>query len=282
MTLSAGRKLGFDEYGDPCGVPLIYYHGWPSARVQGRLLDEVGKKFGLRVIAPDRPGIGLSDYQPMRQLLDWPPVLEELTAHLGCEKFYVMGVSGGGPYALVTAWAMPERVLGVTVCCGAPPLRVLGTKGLMWTYKLGLWARRWCPWALAPGFIVSRWCINRQPSQWPLNWLLAGLNAADKKVMSDPRLYNTISGGGIISLGSPTCAVITDAEVYVSDWGFDLGSIRVPVHFWHGARDKYIPLSFAKRTAAMVPTAITTWTPDDGHFSLPLLRSGEMVKAMLA
>jgi pimeloyl-ACP methyl ester carboxylesterase len=281
MTLSSGRKLGFDEYGDPRGAPLFYFHGWPSSRSQGKMLDAAGKKHGLRIISPDRPGIGLSDFHPHRQLLDWPPVLMELAAHLGVEKFFVLGVSGGGPYALVTAFALPDRLLGVTVCCGAPPLRVLGTDGLIWSYKLGLWAWRWLPWALGPGFVVSKHLINRQPSQWPLNWLLSTFEPADRQAISDPACFSMISGGGVVALQSGTRAVVTDAEIYLSDWGFDLGSIIFPVRFWHGALDKHIPISFAKRIAAMIPNAITTWKPDDGHFSLPLQHAEEMLEAMI-
>ncbi|HCN76497.1 MAG TPA: alpha/beta hydrolase, partial [Verrucomicrobiales bacterium] len=98
LTLSNGLTLGYAEYGDPAGAVMFYFHGWPSGRVQGELMHEAGLKFGLRIIAPDRPGIGLSDFQPRRRLLDWPPVLEELAAHAGAEKFHVLGWSGGGPY----------------------------------------------------------------------------------------------------------------------------------------------------------------------------------------
>src|SRR6059036_1757124 len=106
LTLSSGRKIGYAEFGDPEGALMFFFHGWPGSRLQGAIVDAAGKKLGLRVIAPDRPGIGLSDFQPDRKLLDWPPAIAEMAEQLGGEKFYVLGLSGGGPYVAACAYAL--------------------------------------------------------------------------------------------------------------------------------------------------------------------------------
>ena len=111
LTLSSGLRLCYAEFGDPEGVPTFYFHGWPCSRLHAWTMHEAALKQGIRLICPDRPGLGLSDDHPERQLLDWPPVVEELANHLGWEKFHIIGVSGGGPYALVCA------------ARGCPPLR---------------------------------------------------------------------------------------------------------------------------------------------------------------
>jgi pimeloyl-ACP methyl ester carboxylesterase len=64
IRLRDGRRLGYAEGGDPAGRPLLYFHGWPGSRVEGRLGDEAARAKGVRLIALDRPGMGLSDYQP--------------------------------------------------------------------------------------------------------------------------------------------------------------------------------------------------------------------------
>jgi pimeloyl-ACP methyl ester carboxylesterase len=135
-TLKNGLTLGYAEHGDPQGVPMFYFHGWPSARVQGALMDEVAKRHGLHLIFPGRPGIGLSDYQPNRRLSDWPELMEQLAAHVGAEKFHLMGWSGGGPYVFAAVVAMPKRVLSSTIVCGAPPLTFLGYDHMFWVYRL--------------------------------------------------------------------------------------------------------------------------------------------------
>jgi pimeloyl-ACP methyl ester carboxylesterase len=72
IRLRDGRRLGYAEWGDPGGRPLLYFHGWPGARVEGSLADEAAKARGVRLIAVDRPGMGLSDFQPRRTLVAWP------------------------------------------------------------------------------------------------------------------------------------------------------------------------------------------------------------------
>lgn len=281
LKLSTGRTLGFAEYGDPRGTPLFYFHGWPSSRLQGELLDETGKKRGLRIIAPDRPGVGLSEFHPGRTLADWPSLMHDLAGHLGAEKFYVMGVSGGGPYALVCAHAMPERLLGASVVCGAPSLRTVGTDGLFWAYKLGLWAQRHLPFALRPGLRVAGWIAGRKLDQWPQNWLSRLYAAEDRRALRDDRLHRIMMHSGREALLGDVGALRLDGMIYSSDWGFDLGDIRLPVRFWHGDEDWNIPLALAQKTAALVPNAIFTVTPKDGHFSLPLLHSDQIVGEMM-
>jgi pimeloyl-ACP methyl ester carboxylesterase len=112
IRLRDGRRLGYAEWGDPDGRPLFYFHGWPGARVEGRLGDEAARAQGVRMIALDRPGMGLSDYQPRRTLVDWPDDVIQLAAAMGLDRFAVLGISGGGPYAAACAWKLSDRLRG--------------------------------------------------------------------------------------------------------------------------------------------------------------------------
>jgi len=125
LQLQNGARVVLDEYGDPSGQPVIFCHGWPSSRMMGVLADEAARELGLRVISPDRPGVNESAFQKDRTLLHWPSLLAELADKLGLEKFRVLGISGGAPYAFASAWAMPERVEVVAVVSGAPPISEL-------------------------------------------------------------------------------------------------------------------------------------------------------------
>ncbi|TQV94074.1 alpha/beta hydrolase fold-1 [Cordyceps javanica] len=89
MTLPDGRKLGFAEYGDARGrKTLLYFHGYPSSRVEGRLLHRLALAHSIRVLALDRPGYGLSTPQgPRRALLDWPRDVEAFAAAQGLGRF---------------------------------------------------------------------------------------------------------------------------------------------------------------------------------------------------
>ncbi len=97
IFLGDGRRLGYAKYGDPQGQPLIYFHGWPSSQLEARMVEPTALRPHMRIIAPDRPGFGLSDFKPGRKLADWPDDVIELANALELERFAIMGFSGGGP-----------------------------------------------------------------------------------------------------------------------------------------------------------------------------------------
>src|ERR1041384_820935 len=136
ITLRDGRRLGFVEHGDTKGRPLFYFHGWPSSRLESCALSPLCAEMGLRVIAPDRPGCGLSDFKTRRTIPDWASDLSELADHLGLDHFTVLGISGGGPYAAACAARIPQRVSTAALVCSMAPLDVPAiTKGMVLTHR---------------------------------------------------------------------------------------------------------------------------------------------------
>ena len=75
LRLGDSRTLGYAQYGRPDGQPLFYFHGHPGSRLEARFAHEAAARAGLRVIALDRPGYGLSDSQPGRAITGWPASL---------------------------------------------------------------------------------------------------------------------------------------------------------------------------------------------------------------
>ncbi len=128
ITLSDGRMLSYDEYGPADGAPLFYFHGTPSSRLEWRLFggEPLATRLRLRVIAMDRPGMGLSTFQRGRRPSDWPADVAALADALGIERFAVLGFSGGGPYAAACAVALPTRLTSVAIVSGAAPFLAPG------------------------------------------------------------------------------------------------------------------------------------------------------------
>ena len=102
IKLKDGRNLGYADLGDPKGTPLFHFHGYPGSRLEATLVADLIKGKGIRFIAVDRPGMGLSDFKKKRTILDWPDDVVELAEALGYDKFAVQGISGGGPGGVVT------------------------------------------------------------------------------------------------------------------------------------------------------------------------------------
>ena len=124
-TLDDGRRIAYDLFGAKEGYPVFHLHGWPGSRTEGSLLATQAADLGVRIIAVDRPGIGLSTRQPRRTILDHALDIRQVAKHLGIKEYSVMGVSGGGQYALACAFSIPQEELrSVALVCGQGPIDV--------------------------------------------------------------------------------------------------------------------------------------------------------------
>jgi pimeloyl-ACP methyl ester carboxylesterase len=129
-TLPDGRVLSYAEFGDPEGYPLMFFHGYPSCRLEAWFLDPIVQRKGIRLIAPDRPGFGRSTFQPNRQFIHYPSDIRALADHLKLERFAILGGSGGGPYALACANDISGRLSAVGLFASAGPWTIEGDEGM--------------------------------------------------------------------------------------------------------------------------------------------------------
>jgi len=100
----------------------MFFHGTPGSRVMAKFAAGRARELGVRLIAPERPGFGLSDFQANRRLLDWAEDVGELAEALNLERFAMAGVSGGGPYVAACAWKMASRVVSAGIISGLAPV----------------------------------------------------------------------------------------------------------------------------------------------------------------
>jgi pimeloyl-ACP methyl ester carboxylesterase len=261
IGLRDGRRLGYAEWGDPSGQPLLYYHGWPSSQVEGRLADQAAKASGVRLIAPDRPGMGLSDFQPRRRMVDWPDDVAEAADALGLERFAVLGISGGGPYAAVCAWKLPHRLVGAGIVSGFGPLDVAGaTAGMTRQNRLLFKMVGRLP--VLPRLLMGITAV--QATRRPDRVLdRASVAAVDRAAWQRVRevfkasLPETFRGGG----RGPAW----ELRLYARPWGFRLQDIRMPVQLWHGEQDANAPVAMGRQLAAAIPDCRARFYPGEGH-----------------
>src|SRR5215472_7867572 len=119
VAVGEGRQLGFAEFGAPWGRPVFWLHGTPGARrqipVEARVYAE---EHDIRLIGIDRPGIGSSTPHRYANIRAFADDLGTIADTLGVDKMEVVGLSGGGPYALACAAALPDRVVAAAVLGG--------------------------------------------------------------------------------------------------------------------------------------------------------------------
>jgi pimeloyl-ACP methyl ester carboxylesterase len=282
LQLETGVQIAFDEYGDPNGAPVFFCHGWPSSRTMAALTDEAAGKLGLRIISPDRPGIRDSKFHPNRTLLDWPPLLCELAAHLQIDKFKILAISGGAPYAYVAAWMIPERVEAIAVVSGAPPIAELQDRsGLLTLYNRLLALRGSRPGLLRVLFHIARPFASMKLPIRVRPLLLKVLQPCDANVLRDSKSFEACFESARQAWRSSAAGVMTDAEIYAKPWGFSLEEVHVPVQLWHGKKDRTFSFRLAEQIAKRLPNCEFHLVEGAGHYSLPIRHTHEILADLI-
>jgi pimeloyl-ACP methyl ester carboxylesterase len=278
VRLPDGRSLAYDEYGDPGGTPVLNCHGGLTCRRDIEGCDRDAREAGVRVISPDRPGIGSSERRAGRELLDWPVEVAALLDTLGVDRFAVIGWSAGGAYAAACAQALPRRVTALALLASVIPpdwaamtseinrldrLLLRRSNGALRTNRLVLGAMG----ALARSAPASFRRLS-----------MASLDAPSRRLLG-AAFAGSFSGPIAEGLRDPD-GVLDDYRVLGSPWGFDLADLGGPVYIWQGDGDTMVPPAWASRLAERIPGAELRIFPDQGHF-LPLAIYPEIFAALL-
>ena len=278
VQLRNGGPIAVDEYGDRNGVPVVFCHGWPSSRTMAVLTDDAARDLGVRIISPDRPGVNESAFQEGRTLLDWPLMLRELATHFGLEKFRILAISGGAPYAYASAWSMPDQVEAIAVVSGVPPIAELtGHNGLLKLYRwmLGLYRTR--PELLRTCFHLARPFASRRIPIRLRPIFLKWLQPCDAAVLRDSRFFEACFESQRQAWRTSAEGVMVDAEIYARPWGFPLEEVRTPVRLWHGKTDRSFSYHLAEEVAKRLPNCQARFVEKAGHYSLPIRHMHEIL-----
>lgn len=281
ITVGGGRKISFAEFGSPQGRPVFWLHGTPGAR---RQIPPEARAFAalndIRLIGVDRPGIGSSTPHRYGQVLDFADDLQVIADTLGIDKMAVIGLSGGGPYALSAAAAMPDRVLATGVLGGVAP--TIGPEaiggGLM---SLGSLVAPMLEVAATPIGIVATQAIKViKPFAEPALLAYARVSPeGDRRLLLRPEFkamfLDDLLNGSRKQLGAP----FNDVIVFARDWGFRMSDIAVPVRWWHGDRDHIIPFSHGEHAVAILPDAELIPLPGESHLA-GLAKAEDILRSM--
>ncbi|MCX2713257.1 alpha/beta fold hydrolase [Mycolicibacterium sp. J2] len=282
IAVSADRQIGFAEFGDPQGRAVFWLHGTPGARRQipaeARAYAELER---IRLIGLDRPGIGSSTPHQYPNVLAFAQDLRVIADTLGIDDFAVVGLSGGGPYTLATAAALPDRVVAAGVLGGVAPYvgpDAIGS-GLM---DLGSWVAPVLEVAGTPIRLMAATLIRLLgPMASPALDLYARLSPeGDRRLLSRPEFkamfLDDLPNGSRKQLAAP----FADVVVFVRDWGFRLDEVKVPVHWWHGDKDHIVPFDHGRHTVSLLPDATMTVLSGESHLG-GLGRAEEILRTMV-
>jgi pimeloyl-ACP methyl ester carboxylesterase len=265
LLLRDGRRIGCAEYGRPDGVPGFYFHGHPGSRLEPELAEDAAAEAGVRVIALDRPGYGLSDLRPGRTILDWPRDVAEVADLLGLGSFSVLGSSGGGPYALACGHELPDRVTKVGVVSGLGPRDLPGaTEGMRWANRVGFdLGARFPPLARLAMSSMGR-KVKRRPER-VLDAIGRAMSTSDADIVARPEVRRVLAAVFAEAFRQGSRGAADDIVLLGRPWGFRPEEVRPPVVLWQGEDDVLVPPAMGRSLAARIPNCEPTFVPGEGH-----------------
>jgi pimeloyl-ACP methyl ester carboxylesterase len=268
IKLTDGRYLAWSEFGAAQGHPVLYCHSLPGSRLEAVLADAPTRSLGIRLIAVDRPGMGLSSLAPGRSITDWPKDIVALVDALGIERFHVLGVSGGGPYALACAALLPDHINRVALV--SPLGSIYGKdpwKGMGLTSRLMLSGAARSP-ILARSIARFVGLALKHAPRASIGYLGLTAGSPDASVLAEPLLRDALIDSWREAFRNGSAGPAEDLSSLTRPWGFALESIRLPVRLWHGLRDRVVPAVMVRALERQIPTCSACYLDTEGHYSL--------------
>jgi pimeloyl-ACP methyl ester carboxylesterase len=264
-----GRRLGIAEWGPADGLPLLFFHGFAGSRLQCPDAGGAAADLGVRLIAVDRPAIGLSDRKPGRRPLDWADDVQALADALDLDRFVILAWSAGAPHALACGYALSQRVLAIGLAspAGGWFLGPGATRHISAESRSLTTLARIAPWALRLSLAQLRRRVLRSPRRVVENQLRR-LPAKDQTALADPAvrqlLIETVGEG----FRQGVWGVYDDTLAVARPWGFEPSAGRTPVWIWQGDADTTVLPALAQELAGKLSHCTFALLPGEGHFLL--------------
>lgn len=272
-----GRAIAYAEYGAPDGIPVIFMHGGPGSRFEGAIFDKAAKQANVRIIAPDRPGLGESGMADEVSLQTTAEDMLFLAKQLELERPVLMGWSGGGVPAVVTGGRHPEAFAGVISLAGYTRLDREELEAMVpEPDQTAMQTMKKRPWRFRQFFRLTRFTARRLSGTY---WrtLVRDASEPDKQVYATDGMREFLMTDQKEALRPGIDGIVADAKLsYAPDWGFETTTSCVRLHIYHGTDDTRVPLAFAKDLATRFPEANLHVIQDVGHM-FPITHAGVLV-----
>ncbi len=265
LRLPDGRRVGGTTFGDPEGFPVLALHGTPGSRLMFRMADEAARATGVRLYSLDRWGYGHSDAHPAPSLSAYADDARSIADALGLDRMALLGVSGGGPFAVAVAAGLGDRIAAVALVSPLGPVAAEPDLALSRFQALafGTLARR--PWAVRLVFRGFRSVLERNG---PLALRIASARAAavDRRVVCRPYERGSMVDAFRAGLAPGVEGPVIDMALFSQPWDVDPGCLTAPSRLWIGDADRHVPVSAARGLARRIPSCDLVAIADAGHY----------------
>jgi len=194
----------------------------------------------------------------------------------------VVGLSGGGPYTLGCAAAMPDRVVTAGVIGGVAPTVGPDAIGGGLMGNLGT--------KVAPllqiagpqiGMVATALIRLIRPVGSPVVDLYGRVSPEpDRRLLARPEIRAMFLDDILNGSRKQMAAPFSDIVVFARDWGFRLNEVTVPVRWWHGDADHIVPYAHGEHVVSRLPDAELYPMPGESHLG-GLGRAEEILHTVL-
>ena len=265
ITLNDGRCLEYTEYGDPEGMPILYFHGIIHSRQQFHPFSDYVDTHDIRIIAPERPGFGATSRQNNTSLTGFATDIKQLTNHLQLERFYVLGEGNGGASALACAAVLSKQVIGSAIVACVPDKQFDQIKALN-PFERQLYNIKQRS-SKALSFTLAKTVLKMLSKHDRLLLLMSEhYYHTDRALMQSPAYRKMYQESMRNALPSNSKGFVEDYFARTNNWDFQIQNITAPVHIWHGDSDSYVNIKSAEKIAKSIPNCITHFLKDQGHY----------------
>ena len=269
IKLKDGRILGYAEYGDNEGFPIIALHGTPGSRIWFKENDPASKELGIRLITIDRPGYGNSSKKTGRKIIDFTSDINELIDATGITEFSIFGVSGGGAYTLAYAASQHPKHFKTGLVAsvfefknGHPP------KEMCTPNRIGFFFAKWIPWLLRYSYRQQKKLIDSKPEEYlkASRKNVTHLCPSDREVIQNDESLETMLLHFKEAFKSSVDEVVHELRLLSKKWEIDFDKIISPVEVWHGRSDTLSPISGMEEFVKQIPKVNVHFLENKGHF----------------
>jgi len=273
ISLRDGRTLAYMDRGPRNGTPILYFHGFQGSRLERFPgLDAILEKLNVRLIAPDRPGLGLSTPSHARTIVGWAGDVRQLTERLlGADQpFSILGFSAGATYALACGQLPGLHAIALVGCMGLPHLISSWRRYSEEAWKVLLSAKL-AAFRAATFLLIEKRHFDKMLKDWPdyFEDIKKDLSDDDRRLLSLPEVEELFRENRREGYSQCPGCLLQEVQALYSDPQIDLTRLAAcAVLMYHGTEDKVVPIAVARDLHERIPLSHLTELPGRGHYFL--------------
>jgi pimeloyl-ACP methyl ester carboxylesterase len=257
-----GLLLAVDEYGQREGFPLFFFHDRGSSRLEASFFHRSSLKFGYRLIAIDRPGIGQSEFYDYKSADEFCENLLLLADELGIRQFGLMSMAAGGVFALRLAHMAQTRTM--------LHINIAGVPGNVFKEASKDSYAANCFRGLTPSVIKMLVGIKHRffadsPASH-VEKLKDLLSYTDKRLLTNPQFVNTLTADHREAVCHGYQGLAQDMTTCFKKLPFKLSELKTRTFIWQGSADQLSMRSDCEYLSSRLPNANYYRVPNGGHF----------------